>query len=154
MPAAAAIDGKLYVMGGLDGQNRLENRLSSVERFDPATNAWEAVAPMSTARAASAAAAIDGKLYVMGGYGPNGYLSSVERFDPVTNAWEAVAPMPTARTSPAAAAIDGKLYVMGGHDGQNRLSSVERYDPATNEWAAMTSMALGVVTRSGCAVSM
>jgi hypothetical protein len=44
--------------------------------------------------------------------------------------------------------------VMGGHDGQNRLSSVERYDPATNEWAAMTSMALGVVTRSGCAVSM
>ena len=109
---------------------------------------------MSTARAASAAAAIDGKLYVMGGYGPNGYLSSVERFDPATNAWEAVAPMPTARTSPAAAAIDGKLYVMGGHDGQNRLSSVERYDPATNEWAAMTSMAHGVVTRSGCAVSM
>jgi kelch-like protein 17 (actinfilin)/kelch-like protein 20 len=91
----------------------------------------------------------------MGGSGPtNDYLSSVERFDPAKNAWEAVAPMSTARTCPAAAAIDGKLYVMGGHDGQNRLSSVERYDPATNEWAAMTSMALGVVTRSGCAVSM
>ena len=109
---------------------------------------------MSTARGGPAAAAIDGKLYVMGGNDGQNRLSSVERFDPAKNAWEAVAPMSTARTCPAAAAIDGKLYVMGGHDGQNRLSSVERYDPATNEWAAMTSMALGVVTRSGCAVSM
>jgi len=76
------------VMGGHDGQNYL----SSVERYDPATNAWEAVAPMSTARS-SPAAAIDGKLYVMGGSGPNGYLSSVERYDPATNEWAAMTSM-------------------------------------------------------------
>ena len=87
-PAAAAIDGKLYVMGGYNGQ-----RLSSVELYDPATNAWEAVAPMSTARIASAAAVSDGKLYVMGGYDGQGRLSSVEQYDPAKDEWVAMASM-------------------------------------------------------------
>ena len=42
--------------------------LSSVERYDPATNAWGAVAPMGTARAAPAMAVVlEGKLYAVGG---------------------------------------------------------------------------------------
>ena len=36
-------------MGGTDSNNN--DRLSSVERYDPALDAWEAVAPMATARA-------------------------------------------------------------------------------------------------------
>ena len=42
-PAAAVVDGKLYVMGGFDGQNQL----SSVERYDPARNEWVAMASMA-----------------------------------------------------------------------------------------------------------
>ena len=77
-----------------------------MERYDPATNAWEAVAPMATARYNHAVAALDGKLYVAGGLGA-GYnrLSSVERYDPALDAWEAVAPMGTARNSPLAALV-------------------------------------------------
>jgi N-acetylneuraminic acid mutarotase len=41
--AAAVVDGKLYAMGGHDGQNRL----SSVERYDPAKNEWVAMASMA-----------------------------------------------------------------------------------------------------------
>ena len=67
-----------------------------VERYDLATKAWEAVAPMATARVAQAVAMLDGKLYAVGGY-DNGPLSSLERYDPATNAWEAVAPMAAAR---------------------------------------------------------
>ena len=84
-PAAAVFDGKLYAMGG--------HRLSSVERYDPAKNAWEAVAPMSTARFRPAAAVVDGKLYVMGGHDGRNPLSSVERFDPAKNEWVAMASM-------------------------------------------------------------
>jgi kelch-like protein 17 (actinfilin)/kelch-like protein 20 len=77
-------------MGGFDGQNRL----SSVERYDPATNAWEAVAPMSTARRDLATAVFDGKLYVMGGHdGQRRLLSSVERYDPARNEWVSMASM-------------------------------------------------------------
>ena len=50
--AVAVLDGKLYVAGGLGTGH---NRLSSVERYDPAENVWEAVAPMATARISSVA---------------------------------------------------------------------------------------------------
>ena len=41
--AAAVFDGKLYVMGGRDGQNEL----SSVEQYDQAKNEWVAMASMA-----------------------------------------------------------------------------------------------------------
>ena len=43
----AVLEGKLYAVGGLNDEDGF---LSSVERYDLATNAWEAVAPMVTAR--------------------------------------------------------------------------------------------------------
>eukprot|EP00312_Isochrysidales_sp_CCMP1244_P040906 CAMPEP_0202765160 /NCGR_PEP_ID=MMETSP1388-20130828/27584_1 /ASSEMBLY_ACC=CAM_ASM_000864 /TAXON_ID=37098 /ORGANISM="Isochrysis sp, Strain CCMP1244" /LENGTH=58 /DNA_ID=CAMNT_0049433703 /DNA_START=1 /DNA_END=175 /DNA_ORIENTATION=+ len=57
----AVLDGKLYAVGGYDDD-------SSVERYDLATNAWEAVAPLPSARINHAMAALDGKLYAIGGY--------------------------------------------------------------------------------------
>ena len=46
-PGLAVLDGKLYAVGGFNGD---DGNLSSVERYDPAVGAWEAVAPMATAR--------------------------------------------------------------------------------------------------------
>jgi len=124
---------KLYIVGGYDGSGAM----ATFYRYDSMANVWEAMAPMSTARSASAAAAVDDKLYVMGGYDDES-LSSVERYDPAKNAWEAVAPTSTARYASAAVVVDGKLYVMGGAgDHGNALSSVERYDPAKNAWEAV-----------------
>ena len=62
-------------------------------------DAWEAVAPLATARAGHGVAALDGKLYVAGGYDGSNYLSSVEMYDPAENAWEEVAPLLTARSA-------------------------------------------------------
>ena len=45
--AVAVLDDKLYAVGG---QDHAYNALSSVERYDPAENAWEAVAPLAVAR--------------------------------------------------------------------------------------------------------
>ena len=92
--AVALLDGKLYAAGGRGH----DGRISSVERYDPVTNAWEAVAPMTTVRMTLAAAALDGKLYAVGGHNGASSLSSVERYDPTTNVWEAVvAPMAPVR---------------------------------------------------------
>jgi len=52
----AAVEGKLYAMGGDDADG---DTLSSVECFDPLTNQWSAVADMSTARARFGAAALE-----------------------------------------------------------------------------------------------
>ena len=99
------------------GRNDGYDHISSVERYDPEANAWEAVAPMSTGRRWAVAAAIDGKLYVVGGaqkHSTDG-LSSVVRYDPQSNAWEVVAPHPIGKIyASAAAVLEGKLYVMGG----------------------------------------
>ena len=54
----AVLDGKLYAVGGTiyDDEAEAERSATTVERFDPATNAWEEVAPMATARAYHAVA--------------------------------------------------------------------------------------------------
>ena len=95
----AVLEGKVYAVGGFSAG---AGSLSSVERYDPATNAWEEVAPMAAARRAAGVAVLDGKLYAIGmsegGEEEDVTSNTVERFDPITNAWEEVAPMATART--------------------------------------------------------
>ena len=97
LAAVAALDGKLYAVGGYNNDTGY-TALSSVERYDPWTDAWEAVAPMATARDSHATVVVDGKLYAVGGCNDDdGFLSSVERYDLAVGAWEAVAPMAAAR---------------------------------------------------------
>ena len=100
----AVLDGKLYAVGGYDGHNG--GALSSVERYDPAANAWESIAPMPTARQNPGVGVLDGKLYVVGGVGDRSeLLNTVVRFDPAKNAWEDVAPIATARVAPLVALL-------------------------------------------------
>jgi len=143
------LDGKLYAVGGYhhDGGLHGSPQLSSAERYDPALDAWEAVAPMAEARAAHAAAVLEGKLYAVGGDGDGGHLSSVERYDPTANAWEAVAPMATGRSELVVGALYGKLYAVGGtkydeEAGDERAANmVERFNPATLAWEELAPMA-------------
>ena len=95
------LDGKLYAIGGY-----CCGTLRTVERYDPAANAWEAVAPLETAREYHSTVVLDGMLYAVGGYNEDSlgtrYLASVERYDPAVNAWEASAPMKTERAQACA----------------------------------------------------
>ena len=51
-----ALDGKIYFAGGHDGVVR-----NLAERYDPLTNQWENLTPMSEARDGMAAAVLNGK---------------------------------------------------------------------------------------------
>ena len=74
-----------------------------MERYDPGTDAWEAVAPMTEARENHAVVALDGKLYAVGGRVEEDVtINTAERYDAASNAWEEVAPMATARAFPFA----------------------------------------------------
>ena len=117
-PGVAVLnDGKLYGVGGYSG----DDALSSVERYDPASNAWEEVSPMAEARNLAAVAVLDGNLYAVGGYDDDDHhLSSVERYDPGTDAWEAVAPLMLARFGAGVAALEGKEAVRCGRVLQRR----------------------------------
>jgi N-acetylneuraminic acid mutarotase len=121
--AATGADGKIYVIGGTDGNSTL----SSAEVYDPATNTWTAIASMATGRESLAAAeGPDGRIYAIGGFHNSRVLSSVEVYNPVTNSWVTGPPMSTSRAQCAAAVgPDGRLYAIGGFDGIFLLNSVE-----------------------------
>ncbi|XP_022703630.1 kelch-like protein diablo isoform X3 [Varroa jacobsoni] len=122
--------------------------IASVERYDPQTNEWRMVAPMSKRRCGVGVAVLNDLLYAVGGHDGQSYLNSIERFDPQTNQWSCdVAPTSSCRTSVGVAVLDGYLYAVGGQDGVSCLNFVERYDAEKNRWtkvAPMGSKRLGV----------
>ncbi len=92
----------------------------------------ESAAIPGPAQSEHAAATLDGKLYVMGGFGdPRGF----KRYDPVSNIWTVLPVMPAGRDHLAAFAIDGGIFFSGGaHQSGDQLSAAFRYDVAANRW--------------------
>src|SRR5262249_964189 len=95
----------------------------------------------------SAATALDGRIYVMGGGTFGDPVPNVEVFDPATTGWSRAADMPRPRSDfGAVTGLDGRIYVFGGYaeefggDGSSKTADV--YDPATDSWAAIADMNL------------
>ena len=137
--ATVAIGGRMMVFGGLH-ENPKTQHLSSCEAFDPITNEWTVLSPMSTRRCYACAVAWESRAFVFGGHDGWSALSSVECFDSALNTWSAIAPMSTARYQAAVVAVSGcGLIVMGGLGADGlALQSAELYDPTTNEWTAVS----------------
>ncbi|XP_018591146.1 kelch-like protein 5 [Scleropages formosus] len=91
----ATWNGFLYAIGGHDAPaSSLASRLSDcVERYDPKTDTWTTVAPMSISRDAVGVCLLGDQLYAVGGYDGQSYLNTVEAYDPQTNEWKQVAPL-------------------------------------------------------------
>jgi N-acetylneuraminic acid mutarotase len=90
------VDGKLYAIGGRVGSCYSGGWSSNVwmnEAYDIATNTWSTRAPMPTARSGTGIAALDGKIYVLGGEGWvddfGGVFRANEVYDPKTAVGEA-----------------------------------------------------------------
>ncbi len=143
---AAAVDGKLYAIGG-EGPNS-----ALVEEFDPLTARWTTKAAMPTARYGLGAAAIDRLIYAVGGLhldppsgSGSGPVGTLEVYDPATNTWQTKAPMSTPREYVGAVAIDGKLYVVGGERSgfpDAESTKLEVYDPSTDTWTRKADLPL------------
>ena len=135
----AALDGKLYAVGGRGGgpSQPAAACLKSGEVYDPVLDTWSNLPDMSTGRSLLGLAALDGKVFAVGGTPDGGtQIASVEAYDPATNSWGAVAPMSAGRDDLSAAALNGKIYAVGGFV----TSSGEVYDLATDSWSALASM--------------
>jgi uncharacterized repeat protein (TIGR01451 family) len=147
-PGVAALDERsVYAVGGMGRSSFYSYLLTSVERYDPCTQEWYEAPSLPQAFANRAVAALDGKLYVVGGsyssdsdFGVS-MTSTVLVFDPGAETWSTVAPLPTPLAGATAAAANGKLYVFGGLDKDLlELDRVWEYDPATDRWRGRSSM--------------
>ena len=137
LAAAAGGDGKIYVAGGCGGTDRA--CLASCERFDPATQLWENIAPMKEGRRALSLVAHGRFVYAVGGFDGKNYLRSVERFDITLGRWESVRSMKRERCSQVAVVKGERIIVMGGFDGEP-LRESEEYDVAKDEWKMCKSV--------------
>ena len=142
----AVINGKIYAIGGYSIET---GYLSSVEEYDPESNTWTPKAPIPVAPGKIRlfeVAALNGKIYVIGGYDDSKPLSSVEEYDPMTDTWNEKAPMAYSRFRHQLTVGNGKIYAIGGSGtniaGSNTqiLASIEEYDPETNKWTEKAPM--------------
>lgn len=146
---AVVLNGCLYVVGGWDGQAVVR----TVERFQPQLGLWTEVSTHKDIRMKSGVAALDGKLYVVGGCLQT--LESCYRtevFDPITREWTRLADTNHARANPVLVPYRGKLYLFGGEG--NSQGMVECFDPYLNEWTVMDTRIKSFVNGSyaGCLV--
>jgi N-acetylneuraminic acid mutarotase len=121
-----------------------------------AEDTWTAKAPMQVARVGLGVAAVNGKIYAIGGthdtnYPPSGaLLGTNEEYNPETDTWKTKAPMPTPRDYFAIAAYQNKIYCIGGAVGYTvdqwgfwsyvTSGVTEVYDTVTDTWETKTPM--------------
>ena len=142
--------------------------------YDPTTNKWTELKPMDVSRARFGAAALDGKIYVVGGAYDMGtysgappaaaYLATGEVYDPSSDKWTPIAEcyhglILCRRGGHSVVALGGKIYAIGGQQSppawpggsHDALKKCDVYDPITDSWAPIGDMNHGRVF-FGCGV--
>ncbi len=145
--AVAALDGKLYVLGGFGGSR---HTLSSpgFYVYDSASDEWETLpSPPSGRQGGGVLASVGGMIHAIGGRSMgDGVGSSVfgdhNVYDPATNTWHEAPPLPTPRDHAAVFVANGKIHIIGGRVGETdaNVSLHDIYDPATNSWMSAPPM--------------
>jgi N-acetylneuraminic acid mutarotase len=130
--AVAALDGKIYVVGGYPSSRETQD---TVQVYDPASDTWALAQSLPEPIHHPVLVGVDGKLYSLGGQ-PN--TSRSLAYDPVADAWSDLAPMPSARGAGAGAVIDDQIYVVGGRSpAQNEF---EVYDISDDAWTSLPNL--------------
>ena len=141
-----ALGGDLVRCGGsrIDNAHGAPTDMHSIAtcmRYVVATGAWEPFPDLPTPRSSFDMAALDGRLYVVGGWNVDGdqdhatFADTMNVYDPASRAWTS-APCPIQRRALAVVATSRAIVVVGGLDAALHTStSVDLLDPATGTWS-------------------
>lgn len=111
---------------------------------------------LPTVRQEHGAAALNGEVYVLGGFTPDA-SSSVQAYDPENDSWRDVADFPAVFHHPNVAVVGGTIYVAGFHLGSSLGDADGRvfaYDPAADAWVPRTSMPVGTERGASCVATL
>jgi N-acetylneuraminic acid mutarotase len=122
--------------------------LQNIAAVWAAESSWTKLEPLPTIRRDLGVAAVNGKIYAIGGRSDGCRLSTNEEYDPETNTWTTKTPMPTPRSDFGIAVVNNKIYCIGGitdfdwsgHGKGILCTANEVYDPLTDTWENKTSM--------------
>ncbi len=100
---------------------------------------WKTAAPSPFARVEAPTAALDGKLYLFGGFTDDfGASAEIDVYDPASDAWTRRKDMPTGVTHLNPAVDKGTIWFAGGFKGKHPgpvTAEVWKYDVAADTWS-------------------
>ncbi len=140
------VNGILYALGGARSPYpQVGDILSSVEAYDPSTNAWTTTAPIPTMRHNFHVGVVNEIMYLLGTAGPGSDLvSAMEAYDPVTNGWKPKASIPKPWLVLAVGVTNQTLYAVATRliesASEIAVSTVQAYDVATDTWTMRAPM--------------
>ena len=115
------------------------------------TSPWKKAAPFPEPDEELYGAAVNGKLYVIGGFAGGKARGINYEYDPATDKWTKKKPMPRPSHHAALAAANGKIYVSGGFVAPEGttipvgaawepVDDAWEYDPATDSWKSLAPL--------------
>jgi len=134
----AAMNAKVYVVGGRFDAGAASPMTNTVEIYDPATKKWSTGAAMLLARGGINGVVAGGCLHIFGGEGnrsaTNGMFPGHDVYNPATDSWKRLPDMPIpVHGVTGAAFLNGLIYLPGGATGQGgagRSGMLQVYRPA------------------------
>jgi kelch-like protein 17 (actinfilin)/kelch-like protein 20 len=133
---ACVIAGDIYVTGGMDVDVSV---LSSVEKYSPAVDTWNAVAPMPEARQGHVSVAVGSDLFVLGGIDYAGLTCLTLKFDSILGAWSEAAATPIGQVR-TAAAVGTDIYAFCQGPNGELDDAVHKYDTLIDQWSNLAPM--------------
>lgn len=136
------------MVGGETSENQFVNK---VQKYNPDTDLWQEVAPMSVARMGVCVVADESSMYAIGGWSQNGVADVVEKYDPQRNSWSRVASTREKKMYCCGVLVNNKVFLFGGvmRKAPTILSTlIEIYDPMSDGWTSVQNTSLRSITIS------
>ncbi|MGZ3458632.1 MAG: DUF6519 domain-containing protein, partial [Archangium sp.] len=128
----AVVRGRIHLVGGEHERLLLPSKpLVGHSQFDPNHNRWSSLAPLRRPRAEVTAAAVDERLYVVGGRHGEDLLDDVERYSFTSDAWLPQDALPSPVKGAGATVAQGELLVTGGTGEAGALSLSQSLEVAS-----------------------
>jgi len=127
---AVTLNNEIYFVAG---RTKTTRSVPSFYKFNPKTNTWTKLADIPKPATNFALAAIEGKIYAIGG---DQFQNANREYDPKTNSWKLLKPMPTARQHINCGVYENKIFIAGGLTSwENITKKHEVYDVLSNSWS-------------------
>jgi hypothetical protein len=100
-----------------------------------------ALAGRTVSRYAFTADAVNGRIYVIGGYSDQETaFKLVEEYHPAMGTWSAKTSSTFGHAGHTSCVVNNKIYVFGGDGGQGWHADSEVYDPSTDTWSMIEAI--------------
>jgi len=126
---AVSLNNEIYFVSG-----RSDSSLSAFfYKFNPKENQWIKLADIPDPAMNTAIAAVNGKIYVIGG---DLFKNTNREYNPQNNTWKIVEPMPTGRQHIDCGVYGNNIYISGGLTSwKNITKNNEVYNVLSNTWS-------------------